>query len=86
MVRKTINYIESQPEHHKRLDFNAEIRAICEESGFSYHPDDLNRSLGYRRSATAQLRSLSRWRGAAVGPTAIAMGYRDIARPALDGE
>ena len=42
MVRKTINYIESQPEHHKRLDFNAEIRAICEELGFSYHPDDLN--------------------------------------------
>ena len=42
MVRKTINYIESQPEHHKRLDFNAEIRSICEELGFSYHPDDLN--------------------------------------------
>ena len=42
MARETITYIESQPEHHKRLDFNAEIRTICEESGFSCHPDDLN--------------------------------------------
>ena len=42
MVQKTINYIDSQPEHHKRLDFNAEIRAICEDLGFSYHPDNLN--------------------------------------------
>ena len=42
MVRKTITYIESQPEHHQRLDFNKEIQAICEELGFACHPDDLN--------------------------------------------
>ena len=39
----------------------------------------IDTDLGYRRSATAQLRSLSRWLGEAVEPTAIAVGCRNIA-------
>ncbi|MDE6527058.1 MAG: IS200/IS605 family transposase [Muribaculaceae bacterium] len=41
MMQKTINYIESQTEHHKIVFFNTEIKTMCRHLGLTYHPDDL---------------------------------------------
>lgn len=37
----SISYIESQQEHHQRMNFDNEMRRIFEKLGLEYHPDEL---------------------------------------------
>lgn len=41
MMQKTINYIESQTEHHRIVFFDTEIKTMCKHLGLTFHPDDL---------------------------------------------
>ena len=41
MMKKSIAYIESQQEHHQRMNFDNEMRRIFEKLGLEYHPDEL---------------------------------------------
>ena len=41
MMQKTISYIESQTEHHKKMFFDIEIQTMCEHLGLTFHRDDL---------------------------------------------
>ena len=36
-----INYIATQPEHHKRVDFKTEFRRILKKNNISYNEDDV---------------------------------------------
>lgn len=41
MMKKTIDYIGSQTEHHRIAFFDSEIKTMGKHFGFTYHPDDL---------------------------------------------